>query len=68
MINHENGRSRPTYFTIKDNDIVWFIPLSSKVDKYKSIIEQKVKRKSLQQEQSCFCLQKNDEIISHHLL
>ncbi len=34
MINHENGRSRPTYFTIKDKDILWFIPLSSKVSTY----------------------------------
>ena len=31
MINHENGHSRTTYFTIKDEDILWFIPLSSKV-------------------------------------
>lgn len=44
MINHENGRSRPTYFTIKDKDVLWFIPLSSKVSKYKPIIEQKVKK------------------------
>ena len=44
MINHENGRSRPTYFTIKDNDILWFIPLSSKINKYKTIIEQKIKK------------------------
>ena len=44
MINHENGRSRPTYFTIKDKDILWFIPLSSRVDKYKSIVEQKIKK------------------------
>ena len=28
MINHENGS---TYFTIKDKDILWFIPLSSRV-------------------------------------
>ena len=42
MINHENGRSRPTYFTIKDKDILWFIPLSSKVDKYKIIIDKKI--------------------------
>lgn len=34
MINHENGHSRPTYFTIKENDILWFIPLSSKIEKY----------------------------------
>ena len=44
MINHENGHSRPTYFTIKDGDILWFIPLSSKVDKYRKIVEKKVKK------------------------
>lgn len=44
MINHENGRTRPTYFTIKDNDILWFIPLSSKINKYKPIIEKKIKK------------------------
>lgn len=33
MINHENGRSRPIYFTIKEKDILWFIPLSSKISK-----------------------------------
>ena len=30
MTNHECGKKRPTYFTIKDNDILWIIPLSSK--------------------------------------
>ncbi len=44
MINHENGHARPTYFTIKDRDILWFIPLSSKIDKYKPIIKQKEKK------------------------
>lgn len=44
MINHENGHSRPTYFTIKDKEILWFIPLSSKVEKYKDIIDKKVKK------------------------
>lgn len=33
MQNHEKGTKRPTYFTIKD--ILWFIPVSSKIDKYK---------------------------------
>ena len=47
MINHENGHSRPTYFTIKDNDILWFIPLSSKVSKYKSIIDKKIETANL---------------------
>ena len=44
MINHENGHARPTYFTIKDKDILWFIPLSSKVSKYQPIIDKKVKK------------------------
>ena len=44
MINHENGKSRPTYFTIKDKDILWFIPLSSKVSKYQPIIDKKIKK------------------------
>lgn len=44
MINHENGHSRPTYFTIKDNDILWFIPLSSKISKYQSIIDKKIEK------------------------
>ena len=35
MANHERGRKRPTYFTIRDIDILWLSPLSSKVDKYK---------------------------------
>ncbi len=41
MINHENGHSRPTYFVIKNDGVLWFIPLSSKVDKYQKIIEKK---------------------------
>ena len=44
MINHENGKARPTYFTIKDKDILWFIPLSSKVEKYQKIIDKKMEK------------------------
>ena len=44
MQNHERGKKRPTYFTIKDNNILWFIPLSSKVEKYKKIIDQKMQK------------------------
>ena len=44
MINHENGHSRPSYLAIKDKDILWFIPLSTKIDKYNSIIEEKEKK------------------------
>lgn len=43
MINHKNGRARPTYFTIKDKDILWFISLISKVDKYQIIIYKKLR-------------------------
>ena len=42
MSNHERGRKRPTYFTIRDEDILWFIPLSTKVDKYKKIVDRKI--------------------------
>lgn len=44
MSNHERGKKRPTYFTIKDEDILWFIPLSSKVEKYKKIVDKKIQR------------------------
>ena len=44
MTNHERGKKRPTYFTIKDGDILWFIPLSSKVDKYQKIVDRKTKK------------------------
>ena len=44
MQNHERGKKRPTYFTIKDKDILWFIPISSKVDKYQKIIDKKIEK------------------------
>lgn len=44
MTNHERGKKRPTYFTIRDKNILWFIPLSSKVQKYQKIIDNKLKR------------------------
>lgn len=44
MQNHEKGKKRPTYFTIKDNDILCFIPISSKIDKYKKIIDKKIEK------------------------
>ena len=44
MTNHERGKKRPTYFNIKDGDILWFIPLSSKVNKYKKIIDKKIEK------------------------
>lgn len=44
MANHECGKKRPTYFTIKDGDILWFIPLSSKVEKYRKVRDNKVNK------------------------
>lgn len=44
MSNHERGKKRPTYFTIKDGDILWFIPLSSKVEKYQNIVNKKIEK------------------------
>ena len=44
MQNYEKGKKRPTYFTIKDKDILWFIPISSKIDKYQRIIDKKIER------------------------
>ncbi len=44
MSNHERGKKRPTYFTIKDKDILWFIPLSSKIGKYKKIVDKKIEK------------------------
>lgn len=44
MQNHEKGKKRPTYFTIKDKEILWFIPVSSKIEKYKKIIDKKIER------------------------
>ena len=46
MRNHEKGNTRPTYFCIKNpnSKILWFIPMSSKIEKYKKIQEQKIQK------------------------
>ena len=47
MSNKENGNYRPHFYAIQDKKnqaLYWMIPISSQVDKYKSIIEKK-KRK-----------------------
>ena len=43
MINHENGHSRPSYLAIKDKEILWFIPLSTKVDSTELLLLKKKK-------------------------
>ena len=42
MRNHESGKARPT--KNENTNILWFIPMSSKVEKYKKIREDKIKR------------------------
>ena len=44
MTNHEGTATRPNYFCIKReySNLLWFIPMSSKVCKFKKIIEKKV--------------------------
>ena len=49
MQNKENGTKRPCYLCFKDKknkDIIWFIPISHKIEKYKEIYEEKRKRKN----------------------
>jgi len=45
MINKDkNHISRPVYLAGRRNQVYWFIPLTSKIDKYKSIISIKEKK------------------------
>ena len=44
MINHDKGHSRPSYLAIRDNELLWFIPLSTKINKYRTIINQKISK------------------------
>ena len=40
MQNKENGNKRPCYFCFKSekyHDIIWFIPVSTKIEKYQKI-------------------------------
>ena len=46
MKNKEDGNKRPWYFCFNDlenKEIIWFVPISSKVEKYKIIYENKKK-------------------------
>ena len=45
MQNKENGSKRPCYFCFRskeNNEIIWFIPVSTKVDKYNKIYNKKI--------------------------
>ena len=48
MQNKEAGNKRPCYFCFNDpknEKIIWFVPISSKIEKYKTIYENKKKTK-----------------------
>lgn len=47
MKNKENGTKRPCYYCFKnkENDkIIWFIPVSTKIEKYKRIYNNKIQK------------------------
>ena len=47
MQNKENGNKRPCYYCFKSkeyNNIIWFIPVSTKVDKYQKIYDNKIQK------------------------
>lgn len=47
MENKENGNKRPCYFCFRDKKnkkIIWFVPISTKYEKYKKIYEYKKQR------------------------
>ena len=44
MVNKENGNKRPCYFCFRDKfnkEIIWFVPISTKYEKYKNIYDYK---------------------------
>ena len=47
MKNKENGNKRPCYYCFKNkeyNNIIWFIPVSTKIDKYQKIYVYKIQK------------------------
>ena len=47
MENKDGGTKRPCYFCFRDKydeKIIWFVPISTKYDKYQKIFEQKSKK------------------------
>ena len=47
MVNKENGNKRPCYFCFRDKfnkEIIWFVPISTRYEKYKNIYEYKKKK------------------------
>ena len=48
MLKKENGKKRPCYFCFRDKykkEIIWFVPISTKYEKYKKIYEYKKQKR-----------------------
>lgn len=46
-LNKKEGNKRPCYYCFKDSkdeNIFWFVPISSKIEKYKKIYDEKIKK------------------------
>ena len=49
MKNKESGNKRPCYYCIKSkkyDNIIWFIPVSTKIEKYKKIYDSKIQKQN----------------------
>ncbi len=47
MSNKENGNYRPHFYAIRDSkqeELLWMIPISSQVEKYKKVVEKKIQK------------------------
>ena len=47
LLNKDNGNKRPCYYCFKDKDnqnLIWFVPISSKIEKYKKIYNYKLNK------------------------
>ena len=47
MKNKESGNKRPCYYCIKSkkyDNIIWFIPVSTKIEKYKKVFDRKIQK------------------------
>lgn len=46
MSNKEDDKFRPNYYAVQeeDSDVMWMIPLSSQIEKYSKIYEEKIKK------------------------
>ena len=50
MKNKDNGKKRPCFYCLEDakiKDLFWFVPISSKVNKYKKIYNYKIEKQSI---------------------